>query len=356
MSKKHKYHFFIIVNNKEIFENNTKLAIDNLKYNSNIEINVTENFHNKVSSIRGWINEILSNLYENCESYRGSRIVFLHQDVIFNSSFCDQVDFMLDKVDCGVYKIFGFAGIDKKGLPHKFMNDSGDFNFTNDYIPTEVETVDEFIFGIDSDVLIENKILLSKISGWHSYAAEFSIFLRKMGYKTIQLPIYLEHNSIRKNNIGLRRTHLELYKIYQTNIKTLVGEISKKSLTEIIKGFIYSSYANYVKFSLKGTFFDQIKSFLLDDLNLCYNPYRVVQRHIKGLSEVYIIAIPDSESILQDTMDINIGESIIHFRVISSVSELQKYEKNNIICFGHLGPIPNYKYLKKSNVNMKFIS
>jgi len=355
MSKEHKYHLYVIVNNNAIFEKNTKLAIDNLKYNS-IKTNITINCNNEISSIREWINGILSNLYENSESYRESRIVFLHQDVRFNSGFCDEVDFMLDKIDCGVYKIFGIAGIDEKGLPHKFMNDSGDFNFTNDYKPVEVETVDDFIFGIDSDVLIENKIFLSKISGWHSYAAEFSIILRKMGYKTIHLPIYLEHNSIRKNNIGLRRTQIELYKIYQTNIKTLVGEISKESLTGLITGFIYSLYVNYVKFSLKGTFFDQIKSFLLDDLNLYYNPNRVVQRHIKRFSEVYIIAIPDSESILQDTMDINIGESKIHFRVISSVSDLQKYEKNNIVCFGHLGPIPNYKYLKKSNVNIKLIS
>ena len=77
------------------------------------------------------------------------------------------------------------------------------FCFTEDTETIEVDSVDEFLFGVKFNNLFSAKVMLSNIEGWHAYAAEFSILLRERGYSTYMLPIFVSHNSIRVNNKGV---------------------------------------------------------------------------------------------------------------------------------------------------------
>lgn len=349
-----KYHFYVIVNNKDIFEKNTKKSVNNLiAENEQVCFHITYNLNNEFLSIRLWINFILRSNYSNHETYKGSRLIFIHQDVFIYKNFINEIEHLLNN-NCDKIGLFGFAGIDINRHHHKFMIDSGNFCFTEDIEPLIVDSVDEFLFGIDFDIFNKNNLFVSNIKGWHAYAAELSILLKINGYTTVMLPIFVEHNSIRVNNLGLTKTHQELFSIYGVSLNTLVGKISHKTLYDNLKIYLYSIYVNLFKWKFRSSYFERLKSFFLDDLNIRYNQNRVKQNWLKKFKEVYYIHIYESASD-KYSYDIELEKTHIYFRIIKSVNDLTRYTDKNIIVSGITNKIEGFVFLKKCNLNIKKI-
>jgi len=189
-----KIHFFCIYNNNQKLCENTKRSIDGLALNANqVFSHFYSNAKSEYRSIRLWINDVLEeiNNEENQDLYKDSIIFFIHQDVGFDKqfleSFLSRYNEIPDKQECAV---FGFAGVDSNGAMHSFMKDSSYFSFYGIMENTIVDSVDEYFFGIEANKLIENKIVLSNIEGWHAYSVEFSILFLLKGYKTIYMPLF----------------------------------------------------------------------------------------------------------------------------------------------------------------------
>tara|TARA_B110000305_G_scaffold242029_1_gene319202 strand:- start:2723 stop:3796 length:1074 start_codon:yes stop_codon:yes gene_type:complete len=351
--KSNDYHFFVIINDEKKFKSNTYKCLEDLKlYNCGIFTHYTYNYNNEFKSIRAWINSILMTAYESKDEFVDSKFVFIHQDVFLEKKFIPQLEMLLDDINKNKVGVFGFAGIDEFGKQHKFMNDSNVFCFTEDTEAIEVDSVDEFLFGVEFNILFSAKVMLSNIVGWHAYAAEFSILLSKRGYSTYMLPIFVTHNSIRVNNKGLVNTHDQLFNLYKTPLNTLVGRICNKSLKQKYKIKLYSFYVNNFKWKFKSPLIEKIKSFTLDQLGLNYNKNRVKQNLVMSFDKVFVIHYYKLQNTLSD-YDININGIDIKFRVIFDLKELLKYTDDNVILSGFSKPISGFEYIEKIQLNVK---
>ncbi len=346
---------FTIINNKTIFENNTKKCFEKQIVNqSNISFEVTENFNNQYNSIRSWINDILKKIHSSPEIYKDSQIVFIHQDVVIFDDFFTELIKMLHSQSHKI-GVWGLAGIDKNGKEYQFMNDSGTFCFTDFFNPQPVHSVDEFLFGLNANAIIKHNIYLSNLDGWHAYAAEFSFLLQEFEYQTFALPIYTEHNSIRTNNNGINQTHNQLYKLYNKELKTLVGTISKKKFSEKLKLKIYNFYVIFFKWKYKNDFMDKMKSFILDDLNLKFNSQRFLHKIINKYTELEYIVVHSDNFLVKNNLNINVNKTQIHFRIVNNLNQDEINTKNNFLILGHNFPIKSFKFLSKIALNIKEI-
>lgn len=290
--------------------------------------------------------------YETKDEFIDSRFIFIHQDVFLEKNFIQQLEMLLDDIDKNKVGVFGCAGIDEFGKQHKFMNDSNVFCFTEDTETIEVDSVDEFLFGVEFNALVSAKVMLSNIVGWHAYAAEFSILLRDRSYSTYMLPIFVSHNSIRVNNKGLVNTHDQLFNLYNTPLNTLVGRICQKSLKQKCKIKLYSFYVNNFKWKFKSPVIEKIKSFTLDELGLDYNKNRVKQNLVMSFDKVVVIHYSKRQNTVSD-YDININGTEIRFRLIFDLKELLKYTDDNVILSGFTKPVSGFEFIEKVQLNVK---
>lgn len=347
-----KYSFFVLINNKNIFNFNA-LNFFNQIDAQNVSIYLDSNIDNKYKSIRIWINEKLRFIYSNESLFRNRIVFFMHQDVLPQKSFLDRFEYLTTLIDINETGVIGFAGIDSKGYGHMLMLDSGLFCFTGETSPLEVETVDEMCFGIPANVLISNKVILSDILGWHAYAAEFSIILNGKGYKTQYFPLFISHNSKRTNNFGLLRCHNELFNKYKVNIKTLVGDIREFNKFQLFKRITREFYINYFKFRINPHFSDWLKHLLFDNTGIFPNRFRILNSLISKRD--CIICTFDNNPFLMPDVEFSLKSNVIIFKhrnysdLNNFISSLHDYQ--SVFIMGLTMPIEGFCYKRKLKLN-----
>ena len=292
-------------------------------------------------------------IYTKQEDYVNSHIVFIHQDVQINNDFFIKVNkLFIDVPDNAA--LFGFAGVDTQGKGHVFIKDSDYFVFSGTDEIKEVESVDEFLFIIDVNIFIKEKIYLSNIPSWHAYAAEFSIILRNYKYKTFYLPLYAFHNSVRTNNNGIYETHRELFKIYNKNCRTLCGDMSNKSISYNAKKQVYSIYTNKIKFNKNLKLINLIKYYLLDLLNIKLNISRFIYYYKSSRNNIYYYFI--SNNMLDTFINIDFKNGrLLNFSIIKEIdiNKLNLTKDRITYIKGFKQKINNSnKYIEKDDLNI----
>ena len=349
-----KYVFFIIYNDKSVYENNILNALDLQEIDKElIEIIAFDNSESYYISIREWLNEKIQEIASNHARYRDSIVFFSHQDVFFDKYFLSTFESIYNDYSNLNIGLIGFAGIDKKGISHVFMCDSGEFRFTGQTHPVKIDSADEFLFCIKANILIKEKIELSNINGWHAYAAEFSMLLKCRGYDTFCFPIFTYHNSIRQNNDGIFKTHRKLFSIYNYPINTLVGSIKYYNSIYKVRRLFYDKYVNFVKFKINNFFTTAIKSFLLDKLRISFS----INRYIQVLTfkkEVNFFFYTLSNNYLPKSLKIITNYSTLYFFQINKIDEYVKGGGKEVtIVWGYPEKIKGFKFFKKNNVNIR---
>lgn len=347
-----KFAYFTLVNNVNIFAENTKKFFAE-KNEDIILIQVDDNVNRQYGSIRHWINEKLDYIYANESKFKDCFVFFIHQDVCVSANFQVQVSQYLSKLKQENIAVIGFAGIDLLGNPHMIIKDSGVFSFHGDSYPTEVDSVDELCFGVSSDFLIANNVKLSSLAGWHAYSVEFSILASIHSLKTFVLPIFMEHNSTRSNNNGLLKCHIELYNLYHYSIKTLVGDVKQYSMFGLISRQMQSFYNNYVKFKLNPTMSMYFKHVLFDLSGIKPNKTRILHYLLKRRNSEIIYV--DCNQIKIDSFNFELDNCIINFRHVDT-SHLNKFlssNETNIFVLGYSEKIVGLHYCKRFNLNYK---
>lgn len=351
---KTKYYFFVLVNNKSIYDKNCYSSIENLikSNDSDIILNATLNFNNEYSSIRSWINEVLYNIYCNKESFVNSWVFFTHQDTYFPSNFVRLFERKVSSINFDHLGLFGFAGIDNEGNNHKYILDSGSFSFSYDLDPVVVDSVDEFVFGINTSAFIEHKIFLSKLAGWHAYGAEFSIILQQLGYSTYFFPVFTEHNSIRSNNSKIAHTHHELFKLYGINKYTLVGKIMYKSIYEICLLNMYSLYVNYFKYGFFQKILEILKINIMGRFSFYNNNELILNNLITKKTKTKIFAVCNRNDCEEEQI-FKIRDTTVCFKIISNIQDVSIDKDSTIIVLGLNSRINGFNFNVREKINFK---
>jgi len=241
-------------------------------------------------------------------------LIFAHQDVFIPKEFFLNFECLYKKSKKKEsIGLIGFAGITSSGKTYSLMKDSDIFLFDGNLRSQKVDSVDEFLFMIPWRII--NKLSIKfceKIPGWHAYAAELSIILRKQLLNTYVYPIYVEHNSTRVNNKGLFNTHRLVFKYYNFPLKTLVGEIKSFSFVEVVERIFLEWYSSNLKFKLKSTIIKKIKSVVLDNYSNTFSLQRKLNMYYKG--KIAFIVYSEKEEECHSGFNVKLKSAKIDFR------------------------------------------
>lgn len=154
---------------------------------------------------------------------KGKYILFSHQDICFKSS--DVLKKMGRLFDQNPNSIIGVAGVDKRRrviskITHGIDREILPGKIT-EFDVCEVQTVDECFFGISNELFKKFKFNEQIIDGWHLYAVEYCLRLKKHGIKTFVVGISnIHHRSIGSSmNDDYYRILKNLIKEYKTDYK-----------------------------------------------------------------------------------------------------------------------------------------
>jgi len=157
------------------------------------EIILMDNTQNKYSSA-------VAALQAGANIATGDYFVFVHQDIEFLTPTI--VEEIISFFDQG-YKFIGSSGVKKfdpkmvsnvftKTFDPKYPANSLTRRFTT---PTLVETVDECLFGMDTETYKKIGLNLELCDNWHMYAVEACYHAKLLKTKVYALPLKLFHKS-----------------------------------------------------------------------------------------------------------------------------------------------------------------
>lgn len=351
-----KYRIHAISNNNQLLKDNLLKSLNNEK---NVEYEITNNSDNSFSNVRNWLNFVLNKYYSKSIN-KVDFICFAHQDIIIHDNFFKYFEKIHSQLKNENIGLIGLAGINSKGQTFSFMKDSDMFKFNGYFEPQEVDSVDEFFFIIPGKVIDNLQIQFANINSWHAYAAELAIILKNHNYKTYVYPIYIEHNSIRTNNHGLLKTHIQIYQTYKVKLRTLVGVIKDYSKYEKLKRRIREYYSANIKFQFSSSLIKKIKSFILDDLRFKFSIQRKLNLLYKG--NICFIYFSNFHDLHSKDVRLSLERAQIHFiSVLSDDKEIWNmnfsiYDK--IIILGYQNrinksfKIGNYQIIKNHNFHL----
>ena len=223
----------VVASNDE--EKLNSLLLDSLRKQMNVNY--------EIIIINGGYKSASAAYNAGAEKANADYIMFVHQDIVFNSSksLFDMLQYksLLDSQ----YALLGVAGVyeGKDGTKHRLMTiqNGPEKKVWSKYTFTDVEeifSVDECAFIMKKDLFMKYKF--SDIGNtWHFYAVELCLHLKRDGYKIGVIPADLWHCSIGTLNADFfmsARVVTQKYmnyfpKIYSTCITIDTSDILWKS-------------------------------------------------------------------------------------------------------------------------------
>ena len=213
-----------VYNNRKILE---KFLLEGLKGQSTeYELILMDNTEGKFKSAAEALNR-------GGEKAKGKYIMFVHQDInLISKTWLEDTEKTLNSLNN-----VGIAGVAgpiedsetivtniKHGEPPQ---SAGGVQINT---PLEVQTLDECLIIIPRDIFKKCKFDKKTCSGWHSYAIDYSLSVKKSDLKVYVLPTYLYHRSTglpldEKYFVSLENVRKKYKKDYK-RIYTTTGEWS----------------------------------------------------------------------------------------------------------------------------------
>lgn len=151
-------------------------------------------------------------------------LCFVHQDVYLHSiSRLLEIGSLLGD-DWG---LIGAAGIRSDGLVVGRLRDRVQLIGAEALYPVQVDSVDEVLFMVRREQILEHPLSEHPDLSWHAYAVEYGVRLRKLGLRTGAADLAITHNSLTINLAKLDRAHTRVALLYEaeTPIVTTCGVI-----------------------------------------------------------------------------------------------------------------------------------
>lgn len=163
------------------------------------------------------------------EQAKGKYLMFVHQDMIFNSClWIEKVESILDALpDFGVAGVAGKRENSKAvitniehGIPRQA---AGEIHLKK---PEKVQTVDECLIIIPKTVFGILRFNEKVCSDWHLYAIDYCLSVKELGFDTYVLPIFAYHKSRGNSMSGeyfvvlkkVLKKHKNCYKVIYTTV------------------------------------------------------------------------------------------------------------------------------------------
>lgn len=160
-------------------------------------------------------------------------IVFVHQDVYLHS-----VDRLLEAAASMAgdsrWGMLGAVGITSDGRYFGRMRDRVELLGQSAPDPVEVDSLDEVLFMLPRNLVLERPISEHPELAWHAYAVEYGIRVRERGLQVGAVDLAITHNSMTTNlaqlDVAHRRVatmHLEAIPL-RTTCGTIGGEVKDR--------------------------------------------------------------------------------------------------------------------------------
>lgn len=131
------------------------------------------------------------------EKATGSFIVFVHQDVSFDSKFLEDLETLLNNINN--LGIAGLAGVSAEtpGVISNILQGKSKEMVGKNRIetPTRVQTLDECLIVIPKSVFDTLKFDQVTCDNWHLYGVDYSLSSTSQGYDSYVLPLSIHHRS-----------------------------------------------------------------------------------------------------------------------------------------------------------------
>lgn len=125
-------------------------------------------------------------------------IVFVHQDVYLHSlAELERAANELERDE--TIGVMGAAGIDRRGRMHGRIRDRVLGLGAPAPQARSVESIDEVLFLVEREQVLESPLADRAELGWHAYAVEYSARMRSEGRRAVARDIPLTHNSLSTN-------------------------------------------------------------------------------------------------------------------------------------------------------------
>lgn len=155
-------------------------------------------------------------------------VVFVHQDVFLHSipDLEAVAGILLDRPEIGV---LGAVGVDHRGKIIGRVRDRVVPLGEPASRPRDVETLDEVLFMTTRDQVLAEPLADDPQLGWHAYAVEYSLRMRRIGRRVVVMDVPLTHNSLTINMRNLDIAHRRVGERYPAllPIMTTCGVIQR---------------------------------------------------------------------------------------------------------------------------------
>jgi hypothetical protein len=183
----------------------------------------------KIDNTKSTFKSAAESLNYGGKKARGKYIMFAHQDVVLSSnSWLEDIENCLDSIPnlgiagvAGVregknHKDFEFVTNIKDGIPPKNPGNVFPHN------PEKVQTLDECTVIIPNYIF--EKIQFDEINcnGWHLYAVDYCLGIKKLGLDSYVIPMALYHRSTGVEN------HFPFLELYPSGYYQTLGKVLKK--------------------------------------------------------------------------------------------------------------------------------
>ncbi len=156
---------------------------------------------------------------------RHDLVVFAHQDVYLHSiERLAAVGAALSDTDWGLLGANGFTG---QGMSVGRMRDRVLLIGAPAATPVDVDSVDEVLFMVLRDVVLEHPLTEDPHLAWHAYAVEYGLRLRQLAKRVGAVDLAVTHNSLTINLDKLDVAHRHVGEMYPhlLPIRTSCGTI-----------------------------------------------------------------------------------------------------------------------------------
>lgn len=152
-------------------------------------------------------------------------VAFAHQDVALHSlpALEEAAAHLLDEK----LGLLGAVGIASDGRIIGRMRDRVILIGESTDTPIDVDSLDEVLFLIRRDQVLEHPLSTSADLAWHAYAVEYGMRVRRLGLRVAAVDIPHTHNSMTTNLARLREAHEKVAALYpeQTPLRTTCGVV-----------------------------------------------------------------------------------------------------------------------------------
>jgi hypothetical protein len=143
---------------------------------------------------------------------RHDLVAMVHQDVYLHS--INRIALVGSALDDGGWGMLGANGVASDGENVGRTRDRAQLIGRHAAIPVEVDSVDEVLFLVNRETVLQHPISEDPDLSWHAYAVEYGLRLRLLGRRVGAVDMAVTHNSLTANLARLDVAHRKVGETY----------------------------------------------------------------------------------------------------------------------------------------------